>query len=65
MMLSVVIAFAVNLILILLKEQIIHAFTDIEGIAIYIRQAWTVFNMFIVFDTTQGIAAAVIRASGQ
>ena len=31
----------------------------------HIKDAWTTFNVFIIFDTTQYIASAVIRAAGQ
>jgi len=32
---------------------------------VHIRQAWIVFNIFVIVDTTQGVAVAVLRASGQ
>jgi multidrug resistance protein, MATE family len=27
--------------------------------------AWVMFNIFVIFDTTQGIASSALRASGQ
>ena len=65
MMLSIVVAFAVNLVLLSCEDFIITLFTDLDQVGEHIRDAWTVFNFFIVFDTTQFIASAVIRAAGQ
>ena len=42
----------------------IAVFTNDAEISQVIRQAWIIFNVFVVFDTTQGVAASAIRASG-
>ena len=64
MYLSLVAAFAQNLILIIFKDLIISIFTTIPTITVFITSAWWIFNIFVIFDTTQGIAAAAMRASG-
>jgi hypothetical protein len=33
-------------------------------ITVKIQSAWLIFNIFVIFDTTQGIAATGLRASG-
>ena len=40
-------------------------FTDIDSVAQQIRAAWFIFNIFVIFDTTQGIASTVLKASGK
>lgn len=65
MYLSVAVALFQNAVLYLFENQIIGIFTDIESVAIHIRQAWFVFNVFVIVDTTQGVAVSVLRASGQ
>ena len=64
MYLSVAVAIFQNAVLYLFENQIIGIFTDIEVVAIHIRQAWFVFNIFVIVDTTQGVAVSVLRASG-
>lgn len=32
---------------------------------IHIKSAWFIFYWFVIFDTTQGVAASAIRASGK
>jgi Na+-driven multidrug efflux pump len=65
MYISLAVAFLQVVVLLLLQNQIISIFTDIESVAIHIRQAWFVFNIFVIVDTTQGVAVSVLRASGQ
>ena len=45
-----------NFFLFVLEDNIISMFTNSETIAKHIQSAWIVFNIFVVFDTTQGIA---------
>ncbi len=52
MYLSVAVAIFQNAVLYFLENQIIGIFTDIENVAVHIRQAWFVFNLFVIVDTT-------------
>jgi Na+-driven multidrug efflux pump len=52
MYLSVAVAFFQNFVLYLFENPIISIFTDIEGVAVHIRRAWFVFNIFVIVDTT-------------
>ncbi len=51
LILSVGVAFIQNIILFTLEKFIILIFTDIERVAVHIRQAWLVFNLFVIVDT--------------
>lgn len=63
--LSVAAALVQNVLLFAFQDYIISAFTDIEIIAGQMQQAWIMFNIFVIFDCTQGIAKTVLTASGQ
>lgn len=65
MYISIFVAIIQNLILVLFEDQIISIFTNIESISDHIHDAWIMFNIFVVFDTTQGVAASAMKASGQ
>lgn len=64
MYLSLVCAFIQCTILLTFGSSIVSIFTSIEGITTHIQDAWLIFNLFVVFDTTQGVAASAMRASG-
>jgi len=65
MTLSVVVALFQNILLLLFENQIIFVFTSIDRISVHIHSAWLIFNLFVIFDTTQGIASSALRASGK
>ena len=48
-----------------MEAQIISIYTSIPGIIKHIDSAWFVFNLFVIVDTTQGVGASVMRATGQ
>jgi MATE family multidrug resistance protein len=53
------------IVLLICENLIIAIFTNIDRIIIHIQAAWLIFNCFVIFDTTQGVASSAIRASGQ
>lgn len=62
--LSVVVAIAQNLVLFVFEAPIIAIYTDIPTVVLQIEKIWFIFNLFVIFDTTQGVAMSVIRATG-
>jgi multidrug resistance protein, MATE family len=64
MLFALVVAFMQNIFLFALRDQIISIFTQDEEISETMSSAWIIFNCFVIFDTTQGIAGSAIRASG-
>jgi multidrug resistance protein, MATE family len=64
MVFALLVALVQNIFLFALRDQIIGIFTQDETIKDTISSAWIVFNCFVIFDTTQGIAASAIRATG-
>jgi Na+-driven multidrug efflux pump len=65
MTLSIAVALFQNIILLSLEDYIILVFTNIDRISVHIHSAWLIFNLFVIFDTTQGIASSALRASGK
>ena len=51
------------MVLLLCENLIIAIFTNIDRIKIHIQAAWLIFNLFVIFDTTQGVASSALRAS--
>jgi len=65
MFLSLFVGLAQVALLVPFMHQVISVFTDKTGVADTIASAWWIFMIFVVFDTTQGIAMSAIRASGK
>ena len=65
MKIAVLVALFQNVVLFVFENQIIGLFTTHDDIKQTIRTAWIIFNLFVIVDTIQGIAASSIRAAGQ
>jgi len=65
MLVSVMVAIAQNIFLVVFENIIIDLFTNIDAIAVHVHSAWTIFNVFVFVDTTQGIAASAVKASSK
>ena len=48
-----------------IREYIINMYTTQEEVQEQMRYAWSVFLIFVFFDTTQGIGSSAIKASGR
>ena len=65
MFLSAFIGMAQILVLVPARDPIIAIFTQEEAVVNQMKLAWTIFLVFVFFDTTQGVAMSAIRAAGQ
>lgn len=65
MILSLILGIVQVITCLIFMNEFISFFTDHELVAEQIRLTWAVLMIFVVFDTTQGIAQGGIRASGQ
>lgn len=65
LLLSAVIGVAQMALLWLLREPLISFYTDNADVKEQMRLAWTIFTIFVFFDTTQFIGTSAIRASGR
>ena len=63
--LSVVVGLVQAVLLFFARDQIIEVFTTEESVREQMRLAWNIFIVFVIFDTTQGVAQSAIRASQQ
>ena len=55
---------AQTLLLIPTRDYVIQVFTAETAVVEQIQRAWTIFVVFVFFDTTQGVAMSCISASG-
>jgi MATE family multidrug resistance protein len=65
MCLAIVVGILQVLILIVFQSQITAIFTNQEGISKQMFLTWTLFMIYVFFDTLQGVAVAAIKASGK
>ena len=65
MVLAVILGLSQILILIPARDKVISIFTQEVEVVAQMKLAWSIFLIFVFFDTTQGVAMAAIRAAGQ
>jgi len=64
MLCAVFLGLAQTLLLIPTRDYLINVFTAEAAVVEQMKLAWTIFVVFVFFDTTQGVAMSCISASG-